>query len=129
MTEADLTEFAFHMDPQSEQLRDGSWTVKYPRADWSVSGLSEDDAMQKLRDEFIRRQSAGDDPLAYTDQVYREHLRSPIPGVYAMENDLYLEVKDRGYDEIQRVFREAERRRALGQNYTKDDYLREQSAG
>jgi hypothetical protein len=66
------------------------------------------------------------------------HLADPIPGVYAMDAELFRYL--RGLDEasgsaapqaratragLDLAFEEAERRRALGQAYTKDDYLAE----
>jgi hypothetical protein len=92
-----------------------------------VSAPSESAARQKLSDEVMRRQNAGQDPFAYTDDLYRQHLREPMAGVYAMDNELYRELIHRfGHDEtrLQEAFEESERRRAVGQTYTKDDHYR-----
>lgn len=123
----ELTRYAFHMDPQYEEC-DGMWTARYPEADWSVCAPSKQEAHQRLGEEFIARQNAGTDPLAYADDIYRRHLGEPIPGVYAMDNELYRELLlGRSGEERKRAFAEAELRRALGQTYTKDDYLGERN--
>jgi hypothetical protein len=89
----ELHQYAFHMEPQLQT--DGVvWTASYPGSDWSVSGPSRDEALQQLGDEFVRRQNSGDDPLAYADDVYRRHLREPIDGIYAVDNELYRQLID-----------------------------------
>jgi len=95
------------MEPQVST--DGSiWTASYPGADWSVSGRSSD---------------ANDDPLAYADDVYRRHLREPVDGVCAVDNELYRELVHAPATERDRAVKEAERRRRLGQTYTLAEYL------
>ncbi|MCV7303510.1 hypothetical protein H7J93_28225 [Mycobacterium barrassiae] len=120
---SDLTKYAFHMEPQLERS-DESWTASYPGADWSVSAPNKESALQRLGEEFIRRQNAGEDPLAYADAVYRRHLREPVQGVSAVDNELYRELVHAPEAERKRAIEEAERRRRLGQPYTKSDYLR-----
>lgn len=125
----DLNQWAFRMQPQFTQT-DTGWTGSYPGADWSVSAPTHDAAQQKLKDEVLRRRDAGDDPFGYAGAVYRQHLREPVPGVYAMDNELYRQIaRETGYDQsrLQQVFEEAERRRAAGQSYTRADYDAEQS--
>ena len=118
----ELRRYAFHMDPQVHT--DGeSCTASYPGADWSVSGRSSQDALKRLGEEFIRRQNAGEDPLAYGEGVYRRHLRDPVDGVYAIDNELYRELVHAPAAERKRTIDEAERRRRLGQLYTLSDYL------
>ncbi len=80
-----LRRYAFDMEPQVE-LRGESWTASYPDADWLASGGSREEALQRLGEEFLRRQNAGEDPLAYAEAVYRRHLRTPVVGVYAVDN-------------------------------------------
>jgi hypothetical protein len=128
VTDLDITRFAFHEVPQIEEQPDGSWVACYPARGWSVTGATEAEAVQRLRDEVVHRQGiAGTNPVAEDERILRQHLREPIPGVSVMDNDLYLALKDE--PDSQRVlleaFQESERRRALGQSYTKDDYLRE----
>ncbi|MCG5434090.1 hypothetical protein LV457_17600 [Mycobacterium sp. MYCO198283] len=120
----DLTKYAFDMEPQVEPGGD-TWTAFYPGADWSVSAPSREQALHELRKEFIRRQNAGQDPLAYADAVYRAHLREPIAGVYAVDNELYRELVHAPESNRRRAVQEAERRRRLGQTYTKSDYLKD----
>lgn len=122
---ASPTGYAFYMEPIFVEA-DGRWTASYPEADWSVSGVSEDDARARLRDEVERRQNAGEDALAYAPSVYERHLQSPVPGVYAMSNELYRELLMAGTseEEVQRAFAEAEENRLAGQPYTIEDYRR-----
>jgi hypothetical protein len=114
------------MEPQVEE-RGESWTARYPGADWSVSGTCADDALRRLGEEFVRRQSSGQDPLAYADDVYRRHLLEPVAGVYAVDNELYRELVHAPAAERKRVIEEAERRRRMGQPYTLADYLRDRA--
>ncbi|WP_094287323.1 hypothetical protein [Mycobacterium lehmannii] len=120
----ELRQYAFHMEPQVEQ-RGESWAAMYPGADWSVSGTSADDALRLLGEEFIRRQNAGEDPLAYAEVVYRRHLREPVAGVYAVDNELYRKLVHASAPERKRTIEKAESRRRLGQSYTLSDYLRD----
>ena len=47
--------------------------------------------------------------------------------MYALDNELFLHLRTNGTRaELRAAFKEAERRRALGQPYTKADYLGEQ---
>src|ERR1700733_3453097 len=117
-----LRQWAFHMEPLFIQHGE-SWTGSYPDADWSVSARTKEEAQDKLGAEFIRRQNAGEDALAYSDTVYLRHLQKPVPGVYAMDNELYRELRGEGAD-THRAFREAEQKRMRGETYTKEDYLR-----
>jgi hypothetical protein len=120
----ELRRYAFHMDPQVHAHGE-SWTAAYPGANWSVSGSSSQEALQRLGEEFIRRENAGEDPLAYAEAVYRSHLREPVAGVYAVDNELYRELVHAPAAERKRAIEEAERRRRLGQHYTLADYLRD----
>ncbi len=118
-----LQRWAFQMEPIF--THDGeSWTGCYPGADWSVSAPTEAEAREKLGEEFIRRQNTGDDPLGYADAIYLRHLQEPIPGVYAMDNEVYLQLRDEPWTEHSRAFKEAEAKRVQGLPYTKEDYLR-----
>jgi len=122
----EIRRWAFRMTPQCEETDDG-WRASYPGADWSVSAQSEEEARQKFADEVARRRNAGEQPKGFEAAIYREHLRRPIPGVYAMDSKLYRylvrEVTGYDWDALQPIFEESERRRALGQSYTKEDYL------
>lgn len=129
MTGIDVTQFAIHADPQFQEQPNGTWKAHYPHLDWSITGSSKSDARTKLTDEFVRRQSNGPDvdaELRYQEDLLRRHFDEPIPGLYVMDNDLYVELRDNTDEERARAFGESERRRALGQPYTKADYLREQ---
>jgi hypothetical protein len=123
----ELRRYAFHMEPQVEE-RGESWTATYPGADWSVSGNSRDEALRLLGEEFIRRQNAAEDPLAYAEGIYRRHLREPVAGVYAVDNELYRELVHAPAPERKRIIEKAELRRRLGQPYTLSDYLRDRQS-
>jgi hypothetical protein len=120
----EIYRYAFEMKPQVRDDGD-EWTASYPGADWSVSGRSREDALHNLGEEFKRKQNAGEDALAYADDVYRRHLREPVEGVYAVDNELYRQLIDAPAAERDRVVKEAERRRRLGQIYTLADYRRD----
>ncbi len=62
--------------------------------------------------------------MRYADAVYLRHLQEPVPGVYAMDNDVYLQLKDEPWTEHGRAFKEAEAKRVQGLPYTIEDYLR-----
>jgi hypothetical protein len=131
VTSIDVTQFAIQADPQFQEQPDGTWEANYPHLDWSVTAASKSEARKKLSDEFIRRQSTGpnaDAELQGQEDLLRRHFDEPIPGLYVMDNDLYIELRDKTDEERMRAFSESERRRALGQPYTKSDYLREQAA-
>ena len=120
----ELRQYAFHMEPQL--VADGdTWTASYPGADWSTSGPSSAEALERLGEEFIRRQNAGEDPLSYAEDVYRRHLREPVDGVYAVDNELYRELVHAPSAERERTVKEAERRRRLGEAYTLSEYRRD----
>jgi hypothetical protein len=70
VTASELRRYAFHMEPQLEETEE-SWTAAYPGANWSASGRSRAEALQRLGEEFMQRQNAGEDPLAYAEGVYR----------------------------------------------------------
>ena len=57
----------------------------------------------------------------------KNRIADGLLGVSLMDNDLYLALKDKRDSQqvLEEAFRESERRRALGQTYTQDDYLRE----
>ncbi|PEG39589.1 hypothetical protein CQY20_10085 [Mycolicibacterium agri] len=112
------------MEPQTSQVGD-EWTAAYPGADWSASGRTRAEALQRLGEEFTRRQNAGEDVLAYATIIYRRHLREPVEGVYAVDNDLYRELIHAPADERKRAIEELERRRRSGQTYTLSDYRRD----
>jgi hypothetical protein len=129
VTRIDATQFAIQADPQFQEQSNGTWQAHYPHLDWSVTALSKSEAGAKLNDEFIRRHSTGADvdaELQCQEDLLRRHFDKPIPGLYVMDNDLYIELRDKTDEERMRAFSESERRRALGQPYTKLDYLRKQ---
>lgn len=81
--------------PQILQERDGSWRAQYPEADWSVRGASEQDARARLHDEFERRLHSGQADTAPNDDLLERHLANPIAGVYAIDRDTYMAIRER----------------------------------
>ncbi|OBB00168.1 hypothetical protein A5662_14745 [Mycobacteriaceae bacterium 1482268.1] len=92
-----------------------------------MSDVGGAEALLRLGEEFTGRQIAGEDPLAFAEDVYRRHLHEPVDGLDAVDNELYRELVHVPADERQRVAQEAERRRRLGQHYTLADYQRDRS--
>jgi hypothetical protein len=90
-----------------------------------VSAATETEALRLLKEEYSQRRNVDQNHFADRVAVFRRHLQRPIPGVYAMDNELYRELRHEGADEadIKRAFAEAERRRLAGRTYTKTDYL------
>jgi hypothetical protein len=120
--------FAFRLVPLCEHTANG-WRTYYPGAGWSITAASEDESRHQFAQEVERRRDAGQNPMAHADAIYRQHVQEhPVPGVFAMDSQLYRYlIREIGYDaeRLQEVFEESERRRAHGEAYTKDDYLRD----
>jgi len=76
----------FVFKPLITEQPDGTWTARYPGADWSVTGDTEADARAQLRAEELR---IIDTPAA-TDwkiNAVREHFENgPVPGVHVLDN-------------------------------------------
>lgn len=79
--------------PQLSQDSDGSWRAQYPEADWYVTGESEQQARARLSDEFERRLQHGQTTTLPDDDLLERHLANPIPGVYAIDRDVYMAVR------------------------------------
>ncbi|SKT78109.1 Uncharacterised protein [Mycobacteroides abscessus subsp. massiliense] len=95
MNTHDVSRYVVVVRPQVLQDSDGSWRAQYPEADWSVRGDSEQNARAKLRDEFERRVQSGQTDTAPNDDLLRCHLANPIPGVYAIDRETYMEIRER----------------------------------
>lgn len=54
---------------------------------------TEDGAAQKLRDEFERRLNAGEVDTDPDESLLERHLTDPIPGVYAIDSDVYMRMR------------------------------------
>ncbi|MGH3959886.1 hypothetical protein [Mycobacterium sp.] len=122
-TKSIYEQYAMHIVPLITRGDDGSWQAQYPESDWHVTADTEEAAQRKLREEAERRLNAGQDSTGTPVDILERHLAHPIPGIYAMDNELFLYLRqNKGIAETERAFAEAERRRALGQTYTKADY-------
>lgn len=79
--------------PRVERQSDQSWKAWYPKSDWHVLADTEDGATQKLRDEFERRLNAGELDTEPDESLLEHHLADPIPGVYAIDRDVYMRMR------------------------------------
>lgn len=119
-------QYATHFRPLITQIGPDEWRAQYPGLTWHVTADGEQGAAAAITEEALRRLDAGQDDAQPPHDLLKQHLTSPIPGVYALDRELFLYLRGHaGHAETQRAFEEAERRRAQGRTYTKDDYLRE----
>jgi hypothetical protein len=130
--------YAIYIRPLITRHDDNLWRAHYPEVDWYVTADSEEAAGEQIHREALRRLDAGEPDAQPPFDILERHLANPIPGVYAMDAELfgYLRGLDQASDStapyarvtsasLDLAFEEAERRRALGQTYTKADYLAE----
>jgi len=119
-------QYATHIRPLITQTSGQEWRAQYPGVHWHVTADSEEAAGDQITKEALRRLDAGEPDAQPPHDLLKRHLKQPIPGVYALDRELFLYLRDHvGHAEIQRAFEEAERRRADGRAYTKTDYLTE----
>jgi hypothetical protein len=115
--------YATFFRPIITQTGPDEWSAHYPGLSWHVTADSPEAAGDEITKEALRRLDAGLDDAQPPHVLLKQHLASPIPGMYAMDRELFLYVRSAGHEETQRAFEEAERRRDQGRSYTKDDYL------
>ncbi|MGB5112885.1 MAG: hypothetical protein WBO08_15235 [Mycobacterium sp.] len=119
-------QYATHIRPLITQTSDHKWRAQYPGVDWHVVADSEEAAGDDISKEALRRIDAGEPNAQPPHDLLKRHLRQPIPGVYALDRELFLYLRSHvGVAQTQQAFEEAERRRAAGQSYTKNDYFAE----
>ncbi len=119
--------YATHFRPIITKTSETRWRAQYPGLDWHVIADSEAAAAEEIGNEAMRRADAGLPDAQPPHDLLEQHLANPIPGVYALDRELFLYVRSRfGVAQTLLAFEEAERRRAVGQSYTKDDWLAEQ---
>jgi hypothetical protein len=124
--EALYQQYATLIEPLVTQINDDQWRAQYPGLSWHVTADSKQAAGDELSKEALRRVDAGEDEAQPPHDLLRQHFAKPIAGVYALDRELFLYLRGHaGQSETQRAFEEAERRRAEGRSYTKDDYLAE----
>ena len=116
-------QYATHFRPIITQTGPDEWSARYPGLSWHVTADSQEAAGDEITKEALRRLDAGLDDAQPPHGLLKQHLATPIPGMYALDRELFLYVRSAGHEETQRAFEEAERRRAQGRSYTKDDYL------
>ncbi|MGH3559097.1 MAG: hypothetical protein ACRDTK_16670 [Mycobacterium sp.] len=125
-TKSVYEQYAVHIVPLITQQDDGSWRAQYPESDWHVTAETEEAAKAKIREEAERRLNAGQSSTGTPVDILERHLTHPVPGVYAMDTELFLYLRqNKGVAETEHAFAEAERRRTCGQGYTRADYERE----
>ena len=121
------SQYAILIEPVITQTGDSRWRAQYPGLDWSVVVDTEETAGQELAHEALRRHDTGQPDAQPPHDLLARHLEQPIAGVFAMDLELFVYLRDNaGRRETERAFAEAERRRAAGRSYTKSDYLHDQ---
>jgi hypothetical protein len=65
---------------QTEHFSDGSWRAWFPSGGWTVTGSTEQDAIEKANLEWFRRREEPDES-ARRIALMRRHLVEPVPGV------------------------------------------------
>lgn len=105
MNTPDTGRYVVLVRPRLSRGSDGSWRAQYPEADWLVGGESEQQARDSLHDEFERRLQSGEIHTAPNDDLLERQLISPIPGVYAVDRDVYMAIrgKPNAEEEINRL--------------------------
>jgi hypothetical protein len=66
--------------PQTEQFSDGTWRAWFASGGWTVSGSTEEDAIEKANLEWFRRREEPDE-VARRIALMRRHLIEPVRGV------------------------------------------------
>lgn len=118
--------YATHFRPIITKTSDNRWRAQYPGVDWHVVADTEPHAGDEILNEALRRADAGLPDAQPPHDLLKRHLANPIPGMYAMDRELFVFLRSHvGVARTQLAFEEAERRRAAGQPYTKADYLTE----
>lgn len=121
--------YATHFRPVITRADDNRWRAQLPGVSWHVTADTEQAAGDAITTEALRRLDAGEPEPQPPHDLLARHLQSPIPGVYAMDRELFLYVRTHaGNTATQQAFEEAERRRAAGRSYTKGDYIAENSS-
>jgi hypothetical protein len=122
--------YVLYTRPLVTRQDDNRWRAQYPGVDWYVTADTEQAARDKLHEEIARRLDAGETDVQPSTDTLTRHLANPIPGVYALDRDLFVYLREKGVrSELDKAFEESERRRILGQAYTKADYLAERPDG
>ncbi|OBG21660.1 hypothetical protein A5768_26430 [Mycolicibacterium fortuitum] len=120
--------YAICIRPIITKTSGNRWRAQYPGVEWHVIGDTEAAAGEELLNEALRRIDAGEPDAQPPHDLLQRHLKHPIPGVYALDLELFLYLRSHaGVAATQSAFEEAEQRRraAGGTPYTKDDYLAE----
>lgn len=118
-----LARYVFLVEPQVVHTGVDDWVAWYPNAQWSVTATTEAGAHEQLRATFAERQH-----IEYHRQVarefYEQHLTTAIPGMHAMDAELYDQLKDAPRAVLDAAFAESDRFRARGKHLTRTDFIR-----
>jgi hypothetical protein len=101
-----------------------NWVAWYPHTQWSVTAATEADAREDLRVTFAER-SHIEYHLQVALEFYEQHLAAPIPGMHAMDAELYDHLKDGPQAVLDTAFAESERWRAGGRHLSRADFIRD----
>jgi hypothetical protein len=71
--------WVWRFSPQTEQFADGSWRAWFASGGWTVTGATEQDAIDKANTEWFRRRDDPDE-IARRIAAMRRHLVEPVPG-------------------------------------------------
>ncbi|SPX94878.1 hypothetical protein [Mycobacterium xenopi] len=98
-------QYATHIRPLITQISADQWRAQYPGLTWHVTAESEQAAADEITKEALRRLDAGQDDAQPPHDLLKRHLEKPLPGVYAMDRELFLYLRENaGHTETQRAF-------------------------
>jgi hypothetical protein len=120
-----LSRYVFLVEPQVLHTGGDNWVAWYPHTQWSVTAATEANAHEDLRVNFAER-SHIEYHMQVAREFYEQHLAAPIPGIHAMDAELYDHLKDGPQAVLDAAFAESERRRRHGRHLTRADLLRNQ---
>lgn len=93
---------------------DGTWTARYPGANWDVSAPDEAGARQKLHDSKLQHMGDPGQDDEWELNAVREHFaRGPIPGVYELDAETAARVHNPpSEEELNKAIADIDRQRA-----------------
>lgn len=99
--------------PQIVENGDGSWTARYPGADWDVSGPDEVSVRDQLRIEQRKRMGGGADDDWQIAALNLHLANGPIAGVYELDAETAERVHNPpDFEALQVVLAEIDQQRA-----------------
>lgn len=99
--------------PQITENEDGTWTARYPGADWDVSGPDESSARDQLGIEQRKRMGSGADDDWQIAALNLHLAEGPIAGVYELDAETAERVHNPpNFDALQAALAEIDEQRA-----------------